>query len=181
MTQYTSSLHTARLRRYLLALACACAALPALAQTASESLPTNTSVRVHNAWARATVQGQKASGVFMELQAKSNTTLLRVASSVAGVAQVHTMTMQGDVMTMRALPNGLPLSAGKTTPLRPGGNHVMLMDLKLPLTKDRSIPLTLVFQDAKGQESQLQLTVPVLTTPPPGAAGPTGHADGHGH
>ena len=50
--------------------------------------------------------------------------------------------------------------------LKPGGYHVMLMDLKLPLKKDSSIPLTLVFVDAKGIESKAELTVPVRTMVP---------------
>ena len=69
-------------------------------------------VEVKDAWARATVQGQKASGAFMTLTAKADTTLVGVASSVAGVAQVHEMKMDGNVMQMRALPDGLRLSAG---------------------------------------------------------------------
>jgi len=58
--------------------------------------------------------------------------------------------------------------------------HVMLLDLKAPLAKDTVVPLTLVFQDAKGAESKLNISVPVATTPPGGAA-PAGHGHGHKH
>ena len=77
--------------------------------------------------------------------------------------------MEGDVMKMRALPS-LDLPAGKAVELKPGGYHIMLMDLKQPLAKDSKVPLTLLFKDAKGVESKLELSVPVSTAVP-GAAG----------
>jgi len=82
---------------------------------------------------------------------------------VAGVTEVHEMKMEGDIMKMRALPGGLDLPAGKTVELAPGGYHVMLMDLKTGLAKDSTVPLTLVFQDAKGVQSKVELKVPVAT------------------
>jgi copper(I)-binding protein len=76
--------------------------------------------------------------------------------------------MDGNVMQMRALPEGLALPAGKAVSLRAGSYHLMLMDLKLPLQKDSSIPLTLRFKDAKGAESSLDIKVPVAQTAPAG-------------
>ena len=131
-------------------------------------------VEVKDAWARATVQGQKASGAFMTLTAKTDTTLVGVASSVAGLVQVHEMKMDGNVMQMRPLPDGLRLPAGKAVALT-GGFHLMLMDLKVPLQKDTTIPVTLRFKDAKGVESTLDLKVPVA------ASAPAGDAAGHQH
>jgi copper(I)-binding protein len=128
------------------------AALVAQAQDAA--------VKVEGAWARASVPGQKASGAFMKLTARDNLRLVSASSPVAGVTEVHEMKMEGDVMKMRAIP-GLDLPAGKTVELKPGGYHVMLLDLKAPLAKDSSVPLTLVFKDAKGAESRVQLQVPV--------------------
>jgi len=125
-------------------------------------------VSVQSAWARATVQGQKATGAFMTLTAKTDTKLVGVSTSVAGVAEVHEMKMDNNVMQMRALPDGLALPAGKAVALQPGGFHVMLMDLKLPLQKDTTIPLTLRFKDAKGMESSLDIKVPVSMAPPKG-------------
>lgn len=134
------------------------------------------SVDVKAAWARATVQGQKASGAFMTLTAKDATRLVGISSPVAGVAEVHEMKMDGDVMKMRALADGLNLPAGKAVELKPGGYHVMLMDLKTPLVRDTTIPLTLLFKDAKGVVSRLEIKVPVSTTPPAGTSA-GGHAD----
>ena len=123
-------------------------------------------VEVKDAWARATVPGQKATGAFMKLTAKEGGKLVGVSSPVAGVGEVHEMKMEGDIMKMRAVPGGLDLPAGKAVELKPGGYHVMLMDLKSTLQKDSMIPLTLVFKDAKGVETKTELNVPVSMTPP---------------
>ena len=131
-------------------------------------------VAVDGAWARASVPGQKASGAFMRLTAPEATRLVRVESPVAGVAEVHEMKMEGDVMKMRALP-GLGLPAGKAVELKPGGYHVMLMDLKAPLVKGTNVPLTLVFQDTKGIESQQEVQLPVAATAPGAQAGHVTH------
>ena len=114
-------------------------------------------VTVTDAWARATVQGQKATGAFMKITAKDSAKLVGVSSPVAGVVEIHEMKMDKDVMKMSALPNGLDLPAGKAVELKPGGYHVMLMDLKAPLAKDTTIPLTLTVQDAKGVKSTVEL------------------------
>ena len=157
-------LHTA-------AIVAALLSAPAWAQTAA--------VKVEGAWARASVQGQKATGAFMRLTAKDGARLVRAESPAAALAEVHEMKMEGDIMKMRAVP-ALDLPAGKTVELKPGGYHLMLLDLKAPLAKDTAVPLTLVFQDAKGAESTLNLSVPVATTPPGGGAA-AGHGHGHGH
>ena len=122
-------------------------------------------VEVHDAWARSTVKGQKGSGAFMNIRAKEGVKLVGVSSPVAGVAEVHEMKMDGDIMKMRAVPS-LELPAGQTVELKPGGYHVMLMELKQPLTQGSKVPLTLHFKNAQGTESQLELTVPVATVAP---------------
>lgn len=148
------------------ALALACGALHA--QT----------VEVRDAWVRSTVQGQKGTGAFMKITAKDGAKLVGVSSPVAGVAEVHEMKMEGEVMKMRALP-GLDLPAGKTVELKPGGYHLMLMDLKQPLPKDSTVPLTLSFKDAKGAESKLELSVAVSTVAPAAVAGKAEDKTGH--
>ena len=133
-------------------------------------------VEVKNAWVRATVQGQKATGAFMQITAPAASTLVSVSTPVAGVAEVHEMKMDGDVMRMRPLTKGLELPAGKAVQLKPGGYHLMLMDLKLPLQKDTTIPVTLTLQDSKGMQSTQDLRVPVLSAAP---AGPGEHQHSH--
>ena len=125
-------------------------------------------IQVEGAWARASVQGQKATGAFMKLTAKDGAKLVSASSPAAGVTEVHEMKMEGDVMKMRAIP-ALDMPAGKAVELKPGGYHVMLMDLKAPLMKDTVVPLTLVFKDAKGAESKVELKVPVSAVAPAAA------------
>lgn len=144
----------------------------ALLATTAHAQP---AVEVQGAWVRASVPGQAGTGAFMQLTAREGARLVGVSSPVAGVAEVHEMRLEGDVMRMRAVP-GLDLPAGKTVALKPGGFHVMLLDLKSVLAKDSSVPLTLTFTDAKGQRSQLELKVPVMAVAPAGA--PQG---GHKH
>ena len=118
-------------------------------------------VEIKDAWVRTSVQGQKATGAFMKITAKENMKLVTASSPVAGVAELHEMKMEGDVMKMRTVPGGLDLPAGKMVELKPGGYHLMMMDLKAALPKDSTVPLTLVFRDAKGVESKVELKVPV--------------------
>lgn len=117
-------------------------------------------------WVRATVQGQKASGAFMKLTAKDNTKLVAASTTVAGVVEIHEMKMDKDVMKMAALPNGLDLPAGKTIELKPGSFHVMLMDLKAPLVAETAVPVTLIFQDAKGNKTTQEFKFPVKASMP---------------
>lgn len=118
-------------------------------------------IEVRDAWVRASVPGQKATGAFMKITAKDGVKLVGASSPAAGVTEVHEMKMEGDVMKMRAVPGGLEIPAGKTVELKPGGYHIMLMDLKAALPKDATVPLTLLFKDAKGVESKVEIKVPV--------------------
>ena len=131
----------------------------ALAQTPKPN------VVIKDAWVRSTVPGQMGTGAFMRITAKDGAQLVAVSSPAAGVAEVHEMKMQGDVMKMRAVPQ-LDLPAGKAVELKPGGYHVMLMDLKQPLLKDTKVPMTLTFKDAKGVQSKLELNLPVSAVAP---------------
>ncbi|MBP6405426.1 MAG: copper chaperone PCu(A)C [Ramlibacter sp.] len=143
----------------------------AMAQTAA--------VKVEGAWARASVPGQMGTGAFMKLTAKDGAKLVGASSPVAGVTEVHEMKMEGDVMKMRAVP-AIDLPAGKAVELKPGGYHVMLLDLKAPLATNTTVPLTLTFKDAKGVESRLELKVPVAARAP-GNPGAAAMMDGHKH
>lgn len=132
-------------------------------------------VTVTEPWARATVQGQKATGAFMTITAKEATQLVGVSSSAAGVTEIHEMKMDKDIMKMAAIA-ALDIPAGKTVELKPGSYHVMLMDLKAPLTDNMQVPITLVFQNAKGVKSKVDLQVPVKTM-----GMPSGHKHMHQH
>jgi len=135
-------------------------------------------VEITDAWVRATVQGQKATGAFMNLTAKKATRLVGIKTDAAAVAEVHEMTMDKDVMRMRPIPV-LDLPAGQTVALKPGGYHVMLMNLKEPLPVDSHVQLTLLFEDAAGVKSQQDLHL-MTTAKAPGANGKAGDAH-HNH
>jgi hypothetical protein len=115
---------------------------------------------VKEPWVRGTVAQQKATGAFMQLQSAQGGKLLSASSSVAGVVEIHEMVMEGTTMKMRAIP-GLDLPAGKAVELKPGGYHVMLMDLKAPLKDGESVPLTLVVQGKDGKKETIELKAPV--------------------
>jgi hypothetical protein len=124
-------------------------------------------VSVTNAWVRGTVAGQTVTGAFMELKASEHATLLGVSSPVAGTVEVHEMSMDKGVMKMRAVPK-LALPAGKAVTLKPGSYHIMLMDLKQPLKKGDSVPLTLKVEGKDKKVSTLDVKAEVreLTAPP---------------
>lgn len=129
-------------------------------------------VKVTGGWVRSTVAGQKGSGAFMKITAKESVQLTGVSSPVAGVAEVHEMKMDGDVMKMRAVPV-LDLPAGGTVELKPGGYHLMLMDLKQKLTAGSTVPVTLMFRDGKGAERRIEVKLPVAAAQPSASAADT--------
>ena len=99
-------------------------------------------VEVRAAWVRGTVLGQTTAGAYMELTSARRASLLGAESPAAGSAQIHEMKMEGNVMRMRAVPR-LELPPGKTVELKPGGHHMMLVDLKRPLKKGDRVPIRL--------------------------------------
>lgn len=141
--------------------------------------PAQAQVTVKDPWVRATVAAQKATGAFMQITSAQDARLVEASSPVAGVVEVHEMTMEKDVMKMRAI-KGLDLPAGKTVELKPGGYHVMLMELKQALPKGSTVPLTLILRDAKGQESKVELKLPVAASMP-GAGMPASGMPGAMH
>jgi len=147
-------------------------AQPTAPASQSQPLP-----RVEGAWVRSAVPGQHATGAFMKITAPRPMQLVGVSTPVAGVAEVHEMKMEGDVMKMRAVP-ALDLPAGRAVELKPGGYHLMLMELKQPLEAGSTVPITLLLRDGAGTESRLELKVPVATKAP---AGGHGHMDSHKH
>ncbi|HNW64613.1 MAG TPA: copper chaperone PCu(A)C [Piscinibacter sp.] len=131
-----------------------------LAAMAFVSVAASAQTTVKDAWVRGTVAPQKATGAFMQITSAQGGKLVSAQSPVAGVTEVHEMAMDGNVMKMRAVP-ALELPAGKAVELKPGGYHVMLMDLKQPLQDGESVPLTLVVEGKDGKRETLELKVPV--------------------
>ena len=150
-----------------IALSASTLTTPALAQDAA--------LKVEDAWVRATVPSQHATGVFMRLTSAAPARLVAVESTVAKHTEVHEMAMQDDVMKMRQVP-AIDLPAGQPVDLKPGGYHVMLIDLAGQVKAGDSVALTLVVEDANHQQRRVPVTA--VARPLAAAAAP---AAGHGH
>ena len=105
---------------------------------------------ITQAWSRATPGGAKVGGGYLTITNQGSTAdrLIGGAADVAAAVQVHEMTMNNGVMTMRPLDKGLVIEPGKTVKLSPGGLHLMLLDLKAPLKQGEKVPVTLEFEKA---------------------------------
>jgi copper(I)-binding protein len=125
-------------------------------------------VDVKAAWARPAVQGQSGTGAFMTLTAPQGAKLIGASSSVAGVTEIHEMAMEGNMMKMRAI-QFLELPAGRAVELKPGGYHVMLMDLKRPLKAGERIIIDVRIETADGKRATLPVEVEVRARAPEGA------------
>jgi len=119
-------------------------------------------VEISDAWARPTVPGQTASGAYMSIRSEKEAKIVGATTPVAAVAQVHRMVMRGTMMSMQAVPV-LELPPGKTVTLRPNGLHVMLFDLKKPLSVGEHFPLT--FRIAVGAHRVIEQTVETEVRP----------------
>ncbi len=117
-------------------------------------------VTVTDPWVRGTVTGQKATGAFMRLTSATDAALVAAASPVAKIVEVHQMKMEGGMMKMSAV-DKVALPAGKAVDLRPGGYHVMLMELVKPLNDGDTVPLLLTFEDRAGKKQTVEVKAPV--------------------
>ena len=133
------------------------------------------SIGIDDLRARPTVAGQQVGGAYMTLVNKGAADrLLSATTAVAVAVQMHTMAMDGDVMTMREV-DAVDLGAGQAVEFKPGGFHLMLMGLKAPLKLGDKFPMTLRFEKAGKVEVMVHVE-PVSA--PSGAAEPGSH---HSH
>lgn len=134
-------------------------------------------LRIERPWARATVPGQPAGGAFLKLENRGGEDrLLSARSPAAARVELHTMSMDGNVMRMRQV-ESIALPAGATVELKPGALHIMLIGLKAPLKQGERIPLTLQFEKA----GEVTVEVDVASLVPGGAAAGATPASGHSH
>ncbi|MBK7686674.1 MAG: copper chaperone PCu(A)C [Rhodocyclaceae bacterium] len=136
-------------------------------QMATSSIASSAEIlTVSNPWVRATVPAQQVTGAFMTLTAAADLRLVAVSSPQAGMVEIHQMAMENNVMQMRALPDGLALPKGKAIELKPGGYHLMVMDLKRPMQQGAWLPLTLTVEtkDKKRSTVVVSAEVKALTT-----------------
>ena len=131
---------------------------------------------ITQAWSRATPGGAKIAGGYLTIENKGAAPdrLIGGAGDVTARIEVHEMTMNNGVMTMRHLDKGLAIEPGKTVKLAPGGYHLMLTDLKGPLKQGDKVPVTLEFE--KAGKVKLSLDVQGVGAQAPGGAD---RSDGH--
>lgn len=138
-------------------------------------------VVVENAWVRATVAQQQATGAFMRITSPKDATFVAASSPLTPAVEVHEMAMEGDMMRMRQV-QSVDLPAGRTVELKPGGYHIMLMNLKRQVKEGDVVPLTLVFQHRDGSREIREVKAPVRAlrhAPDAGSGG--GAVQQHGH
>jgi len=132
-------------------------------------------IEIANAFARATLPNAPVGGGFMTITntGSEDDTLVSVEAEVAKDVQLHEMAVENDVMKMRELDGGIPLPAGETVTLAPGGLHVMFMGLGQPFLEGECVEVTLTFEKA----GTVDFCMPVAAA---GADGPdhSGHGAG---
>ncbi|MEE4370950.1 copper chaperone PCu(A)C [Pseudomonas alliivorans] len=133
--------------------------------------------RIDDAWVRATVPGQSATGAFMQITASEDSKLVDVASPVAKTVQIHQMSMKNDVMSMGQVAS-VDLPAGKTVALDADGYHVMFMGLLAQVKEGDQVPLILTVENAKGVKESIKVTAVARSLT---ADGHSGHGDHSGH
>src|SRR6202790_192998 len=131
---------------------------------------------ITQAWSRATPAGAKVAGGYLTIENKGAAPdrLIGGSADVADKVQVHEMTMNNGVMTMRPLDKGLSIEPGRIVKLAPGGYHLMMLDLKGPLKQGDKVPVTLEFEKA----GKVKLSLDVQGV---GAQAPAGAGDAGGH
>jgi periplasmic copper chaperone A len=114
------------------------------------------------AFAKATLPNAPVAGGFLTIVngGTGDDRLIAAESAISPVMQIHEMVMEGDVMQMRELADGLLLPAGQTVKLEPGGYHIMFMDLTGPLIEGEKLPVTLSFEKAGKVEIVLEILAP---------------------
>ena len=123
------------------------------------------SIEIKNQWVRASNDGQDVGAAYMTIVSNEDTSLIAIDSDVADAIEILSMSMENGVMKMRML-DTLDLIAGKPTELSPGGFHLMLFDLKKPLTAGKEAHFTLHFKNKAGQEKTISVTSAIKAEAP---------------
>lgn len=116
-------------------------------------------LNISGEFSRATLPRAPVGGGFMTIENTGSEPdrLLSVTSPVSDNVQIHEMSMDGDVMKMRALADGLEIGAGETVTLAPGGFHIMFMGIKSSFVEGETVPVTLTFEKAGTAELELPI------------------------
>lgn len=132
----------------VLKIAAETAGTPAAGKADDAGSATIGALAIEGAWSRATAEGAKIGAGYLTIRNTGSAadTLVSVATPVAGSGEIHDMTMTDGVMRMRRLAEGVEIPAGGSVELKPGGMHLMFVDLKQPLTEGGRVPVTLTFK-----------------------------------
>ena len=116
---------------------------------------------------RATLPNAPVGGGFLTLEntGAEADRLVSATSSVAKDTQIHEMSMEGEVMKMRAFADGIAIPAGETVVLSPGGFHLMFMGLNQPFVEGQTVTVTLTFEKAGTVEVPLPVLAPAADAP----------------
>jgi copper(I)-binding protein len=108
------------------------------------------SLKIGHPWTRATPAGAKVAGGYLSLENSGSASdrLVGGSSDIAGRIEIHEMSVKDGIMTMRPIDQGLEVKPGATVELKPGGYHVMFMDLKRQLKEGETVKGTLTFEKA---------------------------------
>ncbi|QWD63141.1 copper chaperone PCu(A)C [Polynucleobacter sp. MWH-UH25E] len=128
-----------------------------MAQGVTKTVKTDV-IKIEGAYTRATAPGQQVAGGFMKIDNKGNVAdqLVSASSPAAGEVQLHEMAMEGNVMKMRQVKD-IAVPAGGSVELKPGGYHLMFLNLKGPFTAGQTVPVKLKFAKA----GELEVKMPV--------------------
>jgi periplasmic copper chaperone A len=108
------------------------------------------SIHIEHPWSRATPKGANVAGGYLVIENRGTTPdrLVGGSSEIAGRFEIHKMTMQDGVMTMRPLEGGIEIAPGQSVKFEPGGYHLMFLDLKQQPVEGKPFKGTLVFEKA---------------------------------
>jgi copper(I)-binding protein len=109
-------------------------------------------VEVAGAICRPTPVGRQMTGCYLTLTTTTADRLVSVTSPAANLVQIHESRIESGMMMMNELKEGLPLPAGETVALAPGGNHLMLLGVEEPLVAGDTVALTLTFESSSPVE-----------------------------
>ena len=129
---------------------------------------TQAQVQVDQAWARATPPGAPVAGGYMTIRNKGAAPdrLIGASSSAAAKVELHVHIKEGEVMKMRQVP-AYDVPANGSFELKPGGAHLMFVQIARPFKEGEKIPVKLKFERAG--EVSVEFVVGRLgdTAPPP--------------
>lgn len=121
-------------------------------------------IEVRDAWVRATVPGQDVAAAYLTIASPTDTRLIAATSAAARITELHSMSMEGGMMRMQHLADGLPVRGGAPQRLQPGGNHLMLIGLAKPLAPGDKVSIRLDFAAGGGAAKQIDVVAEVRDT-----------------